>query len=1171
MSSTSPSLASSSTFTVTTPEGIPFQLSRNHLSGKNFWIKEASGSPTGSLAREAMNRELELLHRFQGPGLARVYRAQNDEEACRVWLHDAESRLLAEMCQTPWSQEPALKFLRSTVFALKRIHAEGWVHGSLSPLSLLWNGDTEETTLMNLDWASPLGILNCAGVEGVLGFCAPEQLGPSNAGVGIPSDIYSLGACLWFLLAGKEPFAVGPPETTYLEQLTRSPIDISLLRPDLPDRVSSLIAVMLRLNPQERFQTLDEMTRFLDGTAGSKPELGHGADESAFPQSLERACRSGARVIMTARLERSEERRMTLALRRELALRGGWLVQGSLCDNPGVPDFSGLVPILEQTFLEIVALNQAPESSLATDLKELLKPHLESASVCLPRLTQRLELPSKLNLSGLCQRAGMQRLCLELLLFLTSRYERIVVRIRCLSEATESTLEFLYSVLTDPRLASLTLLLSLCSDGASGYTEFLSRLRKLSPHLVADWTFTEAGAEEPLAIQRLSHTCQRELSRLALLGTRPRLSLLPKPFDMDGPVWREALKAGALAPASAANRWNISELPSDVIFPDPELAAQLLSRSDAQRIAQWRVEWAQQFSEHEETRFQAAHFYLDIIPSLELGPERTRAIQLVSQVGLTLSAEGWFGLSHRHLQVALDALHQASDLVEGSVSVFELARADTVNALALGQLESAHRCLQLMEGLARSNEDILDLATLRVRLLRDKGEMQDALKCAAEALERVGRPLPKHTSKATILWDFLRVRWLIGKRTTGELWSLPRAKVPLHCKLQALQTTLGPIQARIQPEGIPGGILRDCLNVLQDGHTPEGVQCWTGYGVLLAWGLDSVSQAVEYAQLALELLEEFERVDLWAQSAFPAVFMVFSWTQPMESLSAQLLLASQRGFEFGDTNTAFLALLASQHLDFFRGKELHQVGQAARNTMELMEWRGQKVQQMGPHALLAFVQRMTTGTVSVSHQEMTSDFPIYEVLSGLLNIQGALILGDLSTALELAQRRLAGLSLPIIGPLHFLYWTYACIALLKGIEHGMTSTSEARKRLAFGRRMLKRWTAHAQFREWRLFWLEALSLSAQGKSEALQRFETALKMANDQSFIAEVAMICEHAAEHCLKLGLLEEAKMYTQRAMANYRLWGATAKVDLLQSMSSRGDDPRELLNPPAISNMDE
>ncbi|MBN9121244.1 MAG: hypothetical protein J0I06_19185, partial [Planctomycetes bacterium] len=95
---------------------------------------------------------------------------------------------------------------------------------------------------------------------------APEQArAPASADV--RADLYSLGCTLYFLLAGRAPFAGGSPLQTLLDHQDAAPRPI----PGLPAPVAAVLRRLLEKDPARRFATPAELADVLEKLAAPPP------------------------------------------------------------------------------------------------------------------------------------------------------------------------------------------------------------------------------------------------------------------------------------------------------------------------------------------------------------------------------------------------------------------------------------------------------------------------------------------------------------------------------------------------------------------------------------------------------------------------------------------------------------------------------------------------------------------------------------------------------------------------------------------------------------------------------------------------------------------------------------------------------------------------------------
>jgi hypothetical protein len=93
---------------------------------------------------------------------------------------------------------------------------------------------------------------------GTFDYISPEQArDPREADV--RSDLYSLGCTIFFMLAGRPPFADGTMVQKLLQHQQDEPPAIESLRPDVPRRFGEIIRRLMRKEPRERYQRPAEL------------------------------------------------------------------------------------------------------------------------------------------------------------------------------------------------------------------------------------------------------------------------------------------------------------------------------------------------------------------------------------------------------------------------------------------------------------------------------------------------------------------------------------------------------------------------------------------------------------------------------------------------------------------------------------------------------------------------------------------------------------------------------------------------------------------------------------------------------------------------------------------------------------------------------------------------
>ncbi len=133
--------------------------------------------------------------------------------------------------------------------------------GSSSPP----RGERLSTKLVDFGVAASndVRLTKTGAVVGTPAYMAPEQA-RGDVGADVRSDIYSLGATLFELIAGRPPH-IGPTSIATLARLVTTPAPrLSELMVDVPERLDDLIYRMLLSDPERRPDSAREVARELD-------------------------------------------------------------------------------------------------------------------------------------------------------------------------------------------------------------------------------------------------------------------------------------------------------------------------------------------------------------------------------------------------------------------------------------------------------------------------------------------------------------------------------------------------------------------------------------------------------------------------------------------------------------------------------------------------------------------------------------------------------------------------------------------------------------------------------------------------------------------------------------------------------------------------------------------
>jgi serine/threonine protein kinase len=157
--------------------------------------------------------------------------------------------------------------------ALDCAHRAGIIHGDVKPSNIRV---TENDQVKLIDFGVAHFASQVSGSDRILGtpaYLSPEQIeGRKQDG---RSDLFSLGVVLYEMITGVRPFAGESLGDVCAQILTAKPIPPTKINPSLPAALDRIIARCLAKNPEERYQSGNDLARalYLVARAGTKLSL----------------------------------------------------------------------------------------------------------------------------------------------------------------------------------------------------------------------------------------------------------------------------------------------------------------------------------------------------------------------------------------------------------------------------------------------------------------------------------------------------------------------------------------------------------------------------------------------------------------------------------------------------------------------------------------------------------------------------------------------------------------------------------------------------------------------------------------------------------------------------------------------------------------------------------
>ena len=211
-------------------------------------------------------REARALAQLSHPAIAKILDFGRDQSYLYLVMESLPGTPLSEQMGKPMDWRSAVDLVLQIAQALAYAHENNVIHRDLKPGNILLNAEGRPV-LSDFSIARIIEDEETRDVTGTnVGLGTPAYMSPEQ-GKGMPvdyrADIYSLGIIFFEMVAGQPPFKADNSMETLIQQVIAPPPSPKTLVPDLPASVEKIIMTALKKDPDERFQSMDELVEAL--------------------------------------------------------------------------------------------------------------------------------------------------------------------------------------------------------------------------------------------------------------------------------------------------------------------------------------------------------------------------------------------------------------------------------------------------------------------------------------------------------------------------------------------------------------------------------------------------------------------------------------------------------------------------------------------------------------------------------------------------------------------------------------------------------------------------------------------------------------------------------------------------------------------------------------------
>ncbi|MBD2524691.1 AAA family ATPase [Nostoc sp. FACHB-133] len=509
-----------------------------------------------------------------------------------------------------------------------------------------------------------------------------------------------------------------------------------------------------------------------------------------------------------------------------------------------------------------------------------------------------------------------------------------------------------------------------------------------------------------------------------------------------------------------------------------------------------------------------------------------------------LSAESWE--NEYHLTLALNS------------------KAATVAYLS-GHFSQMEQLVGVVLNCAKTVIDKVKVYDSRIQACLSQGNPQEALKIGLEVLRLLEVNIVETPSQLDVQRGLEETASLLADREIKDFISLPKMTAPEPLAAIYILSSVVAAAFMVSPTLM---VLIVCKMVnlsINYGNATCSPLSYAAYGLILCGVVQDIELGYQFGKLSLSLMEKLNAKKENTQALEVLGTHVIHWKEHIKETLPILIDAYKNGVETGDFEFAGYAAYNVCCHSYFVGQELTELEHKITTYSQAIS----QIRRENPLNWTAILWQTVLNLLDISENPsrligcayneerslpsaiQANDRPEIHYLY-LNKLILCYLFGEYHQAVQnaiKAEQYLDGVTALIAVPLfHF----YDSLAYLSGLTHAAESQKETwLNRVNINQEKMQKWADYAPMNYLHKFYLvEAEKARVLGQVlEAEEFYEQAIFGAAENEFIQEEALAYELAAKFYLERGRSKIAQTYMKEAHYCYERWGATAKVNDLET----------------------
>ncbi len=218
--------------------------------------------------------EAQAQARIQHENVCKVYDVGEYKGRAYIAMQYISGQTL-DVAQKHLTTREKVELIRISALAIHAAHQEGVIHRDLKPTNIMVHEENGHYKPYILDFglAREVSMQGSTATNALVGtphFMSPEQMRGQTHLLDRHTDIYSLGATLYAIIAGRPPFPTTGMDILF-KVLHEEPLPLRKVNPNIPQDLETIVMKCLEKEPERRYDSAEALAQDLERLLNDEP------------------------------------------------------------------------------------------------------------------------------------------------------------------------------------------------------------------------------------------------------------------------------------------------------------------------------------------------------------------------------------------------------------------------------------------------------------------------------------------------------------------------------------------------------------------------------------------------------------------------------------------------------------------------------------------------------------------------------------------------------------------------------------------------------------------------------------------------------------------------------------------------------------------------------------